>query len=195
MTMIAHSQGGISSTSECGGSLGVDYHTVAHWLDVLEGVFLVRRLRPYFANISKRLVKSPKVYIRDTGLLHLLLGLDWVKKPLLMHPKVGVSYETFCIEQLVHHALLADPTSEAFFVRTQTGLEVDLLLKLRGKLVPIEIKLGTAVPNTRGLHTLQADLSLAHGYVVTSGDAVVPLSPSITMAPLTEVMARLSIGQ
>ena len=166
LTMIAHGQGGICNLSELGGSLGLNYHSVAHLLDIFEGVFLVRRLQPYFANLRKRMVKSPKLYVRDTGLLHHLLGAGFTRQALLAHPKAGASFETFCIEQIILHARLADPAAEAFFYRTHGGVEVDCLLRLRGRLIPIEIKLGTSPPDSRGLLTCMAYLGLSRGYVV-----------------------------
>ena len=126
LTMVAHAQASVSNLSELGGSLGINYHSVAHILDIFEGVFLIRRLPPFAANLRKRLVKSPKLYVRDTGLLHSLLGLGHTKRALLRHPKAGASFETFCIEQLLLHAGLVDAAAEGSFYRTHTGLEVDL---------------------------------------------------------------------
>lgn len=193
VSMLAHSQGGVSNLAEWAGSLAVDYHTVSHWLDVLEGVFLVRRLRPWFANLGKRLVKSPKTYVRDTGLLHSLLGIAPTMPELMRHPKAGASFETFCIEQLVSHARVADPASDAFFFRTQTGVEVDLILKLRGKLVPIEIKLGTAAPSTRHLEICMTDLGARTGYVVSRATGMQSIARGIHMGSLDGVLAQLRL--
>ncbi len=109
LTMVAHGQGSVQNLSELGGALGIDYHTVAHLLDIFEGTFLVRRLPPFHTNLGKRLVKSPKLYVRDTGMLHALLGMGFSRRQVLAHPKAGASFETFCIEQIVQHARLADP--------------------------------------------------------------------------------------
>jgi len=193
VSMLAHSQGGVSNLAEWAGALGVDYHTVSHWLDVLEGVFLVRRLRPWFSNLGKRLVKSPKIYVRDTGLLHSLLGIAPVLPALLRHPKAGASFETFCVEQLISHAKIADPGSDAFFFRTQKGVEVDLILKLRGRLVPIEVKLGTAAPATGNLQTCMSDLGTAEGYVVSRATGMLEIARGIQAGPLSAVLARLRI--
>lgn len=193
MSMLAHSQGGVSNLAEWAGALGVDYHTVSHWLDVLEGVFLVRRLRPWFSNLGKRLVKSPKVYVRDTGLLHSLLGIRPGLPELLRHPKAGASFESFCLEQLITHAKVVDPSSDACFFRTQTGVEVDLLLKLRGRLVPIEVKLGTAAPSTSHLEICMSDLGLREGYVVSRATRMQPIARGIRMGPLSDVLARLKL--
>lgn len=181
LTMVASAQGGICNLSELGASMGVSHHHVADLLDVLEGVFLVRRLRPYFANVGKRLVKAPKLYVRDTGLLHLLLGVRFERGALLSHAKAGASFETFAIEQMLAAARLADPASEGYFWRTHAGAEVDLLLRLRGKLVPIEIKLGRAAPRLQGLRSCMTDLGIQRGYVLAPIPDTVDLAPGIRM--------------
>lgn len=193
LTMIGHVQGGICNLSELGGSLGVSYHAVDRILDVLEGLFLVRRLRPYFANIGKRLVKSPKVYVRDTGLLHSLLRIPFDPKSLLAHPKCGPSFESFCIEQIVKHARLVDPQADAHFFRTHAGAEVDLLLSLRGELVPIEIKLGSSTPNTRGLESCMSDLELERGYVVTATPQRREIGRGLLLCGLEELLDTLGL--
>ena len=193
LTMVASAQGGIANLSELGSSLGVSYHTVADLLDALEGIFMVRRLRPYFANVGKRLVKAPKLYIRDTGLLHFLLGIRFEKRDLLSHAKAGPSFETFVIEQIVSLARLADPSTEAFFWRTHAGAEVDLLLRLRGQLVPIEIKLGRAIPDTRGLSMCMSDLGVRRGYVVSLTEETIRLQQGIEMLGLDALTRQLRI--
>lgn len=194
LTLIANAQGTTVSMSELGAPLGVSYHTVAHLLDLLEGVFLVRRLPPFFANIKKRIVKSPKLYVRDTGLLHSLLGMGITRKRLLMHPAVGASFETFCLEQIVQHAQLADPGAQAFFFRTHTGIEIDLMLSLRGKLWPIEIKLGLGAPDVRGLEAGMRELGLSRGLVVYAGEGSRELRRGIQLCGLTEALGVLGIG-
>ncbi|MBM4268257.1 MAG: ATP-binding protein [Deltaproteobacteria bacterium] len=193
LTMVAHAQGSVSNLSELGGSLGISYHSVAHILDVLEGVFLVRRLAPYAANLRKRLVKSPKLYVRDTGILHSLLGVGHRRQGLLSHPKAGASFETFCIEQIIQHAQLRDPSAEAFFYRTHGGTEVDLLLRLRGALLPIEIKLGLGVPDLRGLEGCMRDLGLRQGFVVNLSTESVEVRRGIRMGGLREVLGWLQL--
>lgn len=127
LTMLAHAQGGLFNASQMGRSLGVSYHTVARYLDVLERTFLLRRLPPYFRNIRKRLAKSPKIYLRDTGLLHHLLNIT-TTSDLDSHPIRGASWETFVLEDLVRRERLVHPFSQFFFWRTQAGSEVDLLI-------------------------------------------------------------------
>ncbi|MEK6606444.1 MAG: ATP-binding protein, partial [Myxococcota bacterium] len=193
LTMVAHGQGGLCNLSELGGSLGIDYHSVDHILDIFEGTFLIRRLRPYFANIGKRLVKSPKLYVRDTGILHALLGLPYERGALLCHPKAGASFETFCIEQILGHARLVDARAEGFFFRTHSGVEVDLLLRTRGKLVPIEIRLGTAVPDTRGMEACMRDLALPRGYVVSPRPDRRQVRPGIWQCGLHALLRELRL--
>ena len=193
LEMVASMQGGLLNLSELGNSLATSYHSVAHWLDVLEGVFLVRRLNAWAANPKKRLVKSPKVYVRDTGILHSLLGIGFTRKQVLANAKAGASFETFAIEQIIQHAALADPGAEPFFYRTHAGVEVDLLLKLRGKLVPIEIKLGTSATDVRGLTTAMSDLGADRGFLVTSGTGRTPLAPAITRCGLLDLLDLLRI--
>lgn len=195
LTMLGHSQGNVCNLSELGGALGVSYHSVAHIIDIFEGIFLVRRLQPYFANIGKRLVKSPKVYVRDTGVLHSLLGIPFDQVELLRHPKAGASFETFCIEQIVLHAKLSDDSAEPFFYRTHTGVEVDLLLRLRGELVAIEIKLGVTAPDTRALETCMADLGIARGFVVNRTNGMLDLGRGIRMGGLLDVLDALGLAK
>ncbi len=194
LTMVAHAQGSICNLSELGGSLGVSYHSVAHVLDIFEGTFLVRRLAPYAANLRKRLVKSPKLYVRDTGLLHSLLGIPHERKALLAHPKAGASFETFCVEQILMHAQLADPSAQGFFYRTHSGREVDLLLSLRGEPLPIEIKLGVGVPDLGGIETCMRDLGLRRGYVVNLSREAVALRRDLWMGGLRQILEALSLA-
>jgi hypothetical protein len=194
LTMLAHAQGSVCNLSELGGSLGVNYHSVAHILDIFEGVFLVRRLPPYTPNIRKRLVKSPKVYVRDTGLLHALLGIPFSKTALLAHPKAGASFESFCVEQILLHAHFHDPGAQGFFFRTHTGQEIDLVLRLRGVLVPVEIKLGLTPPDTRGLETCMRDLALTKGYVVNLSAEPVEIRRGIWMCGLRHLLRHLRLA-
>lgn len=193
LTMLASAQGGLCNLSELGASMGVSYHHVSDLIDALEGVFLVRRLRPYFANVGKRLVKSPKIYVRDTGLLHSLLGIRFERRVVLAHAKAGPSHETFCIEQLLTLSRLADPASEAFFWRTHGGAEVDLILRLRGKLVPIEIKLGRAIPDARGLLACMADLRLTSGFVVGTVPEPIDVARNVRMMTLPMLAKELKL--
>ena len=191
LSMLAHSQGSVSDLSQLGGSLGIDYHSVSRLLDIFEGTFLLRRLAPYHANLGKRLVKSPKLYIRDTGILHHLLGIPFEKKALLSHPKAGASFETFCIEQIINLARLEDPAAEVFFFRTQTGVEVDLLLRFRGELIPIEIKLSLSAQGVQGLERGMGYLGLKRGFLIHMNDGFAEIRRGVWAGSLARVVSRL----
>jgi uncharacterized protein len=149
-TMLAHSQGGLLNAASFARALAVDGKTVASYLDLLVDLLLVRRLAPWHGNVRKRLVKSPKVYVRDCGLAHALLGIE-EREALLSHPVAGASWEGLAIESLI--AAAPDGT-EAWFFRTAAGAEIDLLLELPGHRKPwaIEIKRGLAPKLERGFH-------------------------------------------
>lgn len=156
--MLAAVHGQTLNASQLGKSLGLSYHTVDHYLDYLEGAFLVRRLPPFHANLKKRLVKSPKVYWRDSGVLHSLLDAT-DRRSLLAQPWVGASWEGFVIEQLLGHLSALGRHHRAYHLRTSDRHEIDLLLEIDGKLWAIEAKL-TASPNPGDLRRLDrvADL-------------------------------------
>jgi hypothetical protein len=182
--MLAHLHGGLLNASEIATGLGVSAPTVLRYLDLLEGTFMVRRLPPYWANVGKRLVKAPKVYLRDSGLLHTLLGLA-DREAVRSHPKLGASWEGWVIEQVISTFAATHGRTEAFFWRTHGGAEVALLLALRGRMVPFEVKLGSAPTVTRGLTECMKDLDLERGFVLHGGDASYPLSPRIRAVPAT----------
>jgi uncharacterized protein len=169
-SMIAHVHGGLLNTSELARALSVSVHTVQHHLDILEGFFMIRRLPPYHANVGKRLTKSAKLYIRDSGILHFFAGL---RRPAELDawPKRGQSWEGHVIEELIATASLRPEKPEFFFWRTQAGAEVDLLMVVGRRIIPIEIKLGWTVgtQQLRGLRECMKDLDLKKGFVVTSG--------------------------
>ncbi|MBI4515361.1 MAG: DUF4143 domain-containing protein [Deltaproteobacteria bacterium] len=140
-------------------------------------------------------MKSPKIYVRDTGLLHALLGIPFSKRALLAHPKAGASFETFSIEQILLHAHLRDPGVQAFFYRTHTGAEVDLILCLRDAIIPIEIKLGVSVPDLRGLETCMRDLGLARGYVVNLAAEPIQIRRGVWMGGLAHLLEELGLAR
>lgn len=141
--MLAIGNGTIWNASLVGKSLGITYHTVNSYLDYLEQAYLIRRLQPFFANIKKRLVKSPKVFWRDSGLLHSLLGVREMAD-LLVQPWVGTSWEGWVIEQILICLRIHNIDYEAYYFRTRDGFELDLVLRLFGKLWAFEIKLSSA---------------------------------------------------
>jgi predicted AAA+ superfamily ATPase len=190
-TMLAHGNGGLWNASHLAASLGVSYHTVNRYVDVLEQTFLVRKLPPYFANIKKRLVKSPKVYFRDSGLLHAFLGID-TKSALHGHPARGLSWEAFIIEQLISAFQRARPGYRPHFWRTAVGQEVDLLMDDGRRQVPFEIKLHSAptIDDARGLLTCMADLGLRRGYVIYPGREAYSLGHQVTALPAAQLLSR-----
>jgi uncharacterized protein len=187
-TMLTHVHGNLLNVSDLARSLGVSSHTVDGDLDVLEQTFMLRRLRPYHANIQKRLTKSPKVYLRDTGLLHFLAGLRDPRE-LATWARRGASFEGLVIEELTAWTRDRLARPEAFFWRTQTGVEVDLLLVHGRRVVPIEIKLGAAVGprDIAGLRQCMADLALRRGFVVYGGDEPRRLGGGIELLPWRSV--------
>jgi predicted AAA+ superfamily ATPase len=164
--MLAHHQGGLLNTAQFARNLGVDAKTAASYLDLLVDLLLVRRLPPWHANLGKRLVKSPKVYVRDSGLVHALLNIPH-KEALLGHPVVGQSWECFVIENLLTSA----PTeAQAHFYRSSGGAEIDLLLSWPdGTHWAIEIKRSLTPKVERGFHAACLDLSPARKFVVYPG--------------------------
>ena len=188
--MLAHSNGALWNASQLAASLGVSYHTVNRYVDILEDTFLIRKLAPFFANVGKRLVKSPKVYFRDTGLLHYFLGISSISM-LEVHPARGVSWEAFMIDQLISAYHRTAPGSRPFFWRTSAGDEVDLLMDLGNRKVPFEMKLHSA-PGLRegeGLRRCLRDLKLKKGYVIYPGRTTYSLGEGITALPAAEVLS------
>jgi hypothetical protein len=189
-TMLTHVHGSLLNVSDLARSIGVSSHTVAGDLDVLEGAFMIRRLPPYFANVQKRLTKSPKLYVRDTGLLHHLAGLRQPRE-LATWPRRGSSFEGLVVEELVALARSRLARPEAFFWRTQAGAEVDLVIVEGRKILPIEVKLGASVAgrDLAGLRQCMSDLGLRRGLVVTSGREARRLAPGIELVPWERVIA------
>jgi hypothetical protein len=188
LTMLAHLHGGLVNESELGAGLGVSAPTVGRYIDVLEGLFMVRRLRPYSANLGKRLVRAPRIYIRDCGLLHALLGVA-DSDALRGHPKVGHSWEGFVIEQVLGSLALAGVAARPFFWRTHGGAEVDLILEVGGRVVPVEVKLSGAPSASRGLVECMKDLSCPRGFVIHGGDDSFPLGRGVLALP-ARLLAR-----
>jgi len=187
-TMLAHDQGGLLNAAKLAAGLGVSGQSVARYLDLLVDLMLVRRLPPWHANVGKRLVKSPKVYIRDAGLTHALLGLE-TREALLGHPVVGGSWEGFCIENLI---AAAPRGTEASFYRSSAGAEIDLILKLPDhRLWAIEVKRTTAPKVTRGFHIAADGLGVAERLLVYAEDREVPGQGGVRAMPLANAMDRL----
>lgn len=188
-TMLAHEQGGLLNAAKLAGNLGVSGQSVARYLDLLVDLMLVRRLPPWHSNAGKRLVKSPKVYIRDPGLTHALLGIETLED-LLGHPVVGGSWEGFCIENLI---AAAPRGTEASFYRSSAGAEIDLVLKLpQGQIWGIEIKRTTSPKVTRGFHIAAEELEVSERILVYADEKDVPGQGGVRAMPLMAALERLA---
>jgi predicted AAA+ superfamily ATPase len=181
-TMLAHQHGQVWNASDLARSMGLSDKTVRSWLDLLTGTFMARQLQPWFANVNKRQVKSPKVYLRDTGLLHSLLQLP-DRQALLGHPRVGASWEGFALEQVWR----AVRPAEGYFWATHNGAELDLLFEHRGRRYGVEFKFSEAPTATRSMHIALADLELEHLWIVHPGAHRFPITERLSAWPLREV--------
>lgn len=181
-------RGGIINASNIARALEISTQSVTRYVDLLSDLLLVRRLQPYHANAGKRLVKSPKVYVRDSGIVHALLGIETLEQ-LAGHPVVGMSWEGFVLETLP--SVLPWRTS-AFFYRTSAGAEVDLVLEHKdGTIWAIEIKRSLSDKVERGFHHAYSDLKPTKAFVVYAGDDRYPLSETIEAISVREMAGEL----
>lgn len=189
-TMLAHQQGGLLNAAALARALAVDGKTVASYLDLLVDLLLVRRLAPWHGNVRKRLVKSPKVYVRDSGLVHALLGIG-DREALLAHPVAGGSWEGLAIESLI---AAAPGDAEAHFFRTAAGAEIDLLLKFSGRRRPwaIEIKRGLVPKIERGFHLACEDVRAERRLVVYGGVERFPLAEGVEAISLIDLCEEIA---
>ena len=187
--MLANAQATPLNQSRFASSLGVSAPAVSRYIDLLVDLLLVRRLRPWSGNVSKRLVKSPKVYIRDSGLTHALLDLEtW--EDVLGHPVAGASWEAFAIENLIE---AAGERRTPYFYRTEDGAEIDLLFELGGKVeMAIEIKRATAPTLSRGFHLARDTVAAREAYLVHGGEGTWPMSGEVTAISLRGLMNKLT---
>ena len=185
-TMLAHCHGQIWNAAPPARSLGVSEPTVRRYLDLLEGVFMVRQLQPWHANLKKRQVKSPKIYFRDTGVLHHLLGIR-SEREMLNHPSCGSSWEGYVIEEVIR---VVSP-DEAYFWATHNGAELDLLLVKNGRRIGIECKRSDAPRLTPSMRTSLADLELDRLVVIYPGFRRYPLTEGVEVLPLVELAGVL----
>lgn len=181
-TMLAHYHGQIWNASELGRSMGLADKTVRTYLDLLSGAFMVRQLQPWYENIGKRQVRSPKIYLRDSGLLHSLLDIPDAQA-LFGHPKIGASWEGFVIEQ----ALQIIRPAEGYFWSTHSGAELDLLFFHHGERYGIEVKFSEAPELTRSMRSALNDLRLAHFWVLYPGQHSYPVHDRITVWPFQDL--------
>ena len=187
-TMLAHRQGALLNVADLSRGLGVDAKTAARYLDLLVDLLLVRRLPPWHANVGKRLVKSPRVYLRDSGILHALLGIADLEG-LLGHPVVGASWEGWVIENLLASATGA---LTGYFYRTSGGAEIDLLLVFPGgERWAVEVKRSLRPKLERGFHEACADLKPARRFLVYPGTERFPLAADVEALPLAELAGEV----
>jgi predicted AAA+ superfamily ATPase len=186
-TMLAHYHGQIWNAWELARALGSSEPTARRYLDILVGTYMVRQLPSWFENLKKRQVKAPKIYIRDSGVCHALLGLESMEA-LESHPKLGASWEGFALEQIL--AVTGD--SNAYFWATHSGAELDLLVVHRGRRVGFEFKYSENPSTTKSMQIALADLGLDHLYVVYPGQHRIPLTESITASPLPDLLHLIS---
>jgi uncharacterized protein len=188
-TMLAHNQGGILNAAQLASALAVDGKTVARYLDLMVDLLLVRRLMPFHANIGKRLVKSPKIYVRDSGLVHSLLRLP-DRESILGHPIAGMSWEGLVLEML---QAIASERSQASFYRTFSGAEIDLLLELPGgKTWAIEVKRGQTARPEKGFYSACTDIQPDRAFVVYAGQERYPISDNIEAISVMDMAKELT---
>ena len=189
--MLAHNQGGLHNAAQLARGLSIDGKTVARYLDLLVDLLLVRKLMPWSNNVGKRLVKSPKVYVRDSGILHALLGLSDLDA-LFGHAVVGGSWEGFCIENCMSIAPLG---TEAYFYRTSAGAEVDLVLRLpNNRIWSIEIKRSLTPTLSKGFYEANKVIKPTQCFVIYAGNERYPLADGVEAIGLFDIMTQLSQG-
>jgi predicted AAA+ superfamily ATPase len=188
-TMLAHYHGQVLNLAELARSLGSSEPTARRYLEILCGTFMVRQLPPWFENLKKRQLKSPKVYIRDSGVCHALLRIP-SHGELMGHPKLGASWEGFCLEQILE----VTGDRDAYFWGTHGGAELDLLLFHEGKRIGVEFKFSDTPGTGKSMRVALADLGLDHLYVIHPGKHIFPLDAQITALPLADFLQTLHPG-
>jgi len=186
--MLAHLHGQLWNASQIAGSLGMTPPTMRRYLDILADTFMVRALQPYHANLGKRLIKAPKVYLRDSGLLHALLGIETLED-LYGHPVVGASWEGLVIEHLI--GSLHDHTAEPCFYRTVAGAELDLVIDTPTGKRAFKAKIGLNPTLSKGYHLALADLGIDLGCVVYTGTETYRMAKDAQVISLTEIMREI----
>ena len=186
-TMLSHYHGQVWNAAELARSMGTKEDTARRYLDILTGAFLVRQLHPWFENVGKRLVKSPKVYIRDSGILHFLQGLK-DRNQILSHPKLGFFWEGFALEQIIG---MTGAHRDVFFYKTHGGAELDCLIIKDGKRYGFECKYADSPSSTKAMHVVAEDLRLERLWVVYPGERKYSVSHAIDVIPLGEIRGIL----
>ena len=182
--MLSHYHGQIWKASEFARSLGVSEPTVKSWLDILSGSYMVRQVQPWYENLQKRQVKAPKIFIRDSGLLHALLSLQGSE--IQTNPKLGASWEGFVIEQIINRL----KTRDYYYWRTHAGLELDLLVMKNGKRLGFEIKYSETPKVTRSMHQIIEDLKLDMFFIVYQGKHQLSLEDKIQLLPVNNIISH-----
>ena len=189
--MLAHLQGETVNYSKLASNLEVDAKTVTHYIDILTALLLVRRLEPWHANVKKRLVKSPRYYVRDSGILHRLLGINSYDG-LLSNPVLGKSWEGFVVENI--HSILPN-RAETYFYRTAAGAEIDLVIKMpSSEIWAEEIKHGVAPKIGKHYSQTCNDVGATHKYILYGGDDEFPVGSDVKIISLPRLMERLNSG-
>jgi len=178
--MLAHYHGQLSNVSELARSMDMSHKAVKRYIDILEGCFMIRQLRPWFENISKRQTKSPKIYIRDSGIFHSLLGI--ASKNIHLHPKCGASWEGYALETIIHH--MDNKRTEYYFWRTEKGAELDLLVLQNGQRLGYEFKYSEHPKMTKSMHSAMEDLKLDRLTIITPGTRSYPLGEKVFVESL-----------
>jgi predicted AAA+ superfamily ATPase len=185
LIMTSHAQGQIFNASRLAGSLGVTYHTVKSYVDIFERSYFMRTLYPYYKNIKKRIIKSPKIYIRDTGLLHTLLSIETFND-LLGHPIFGASWETFVIENI----LINFPEWEPSFYRTEAGAEIDLVLEKGTRKIAIECKASSAPQVGKGFFIALEDLQIKEAWIIAPVEDTYLIKENVRVSSLAYFLAN-----
>jgi predicted AAA+ superfamily ATPase len=185
--MLCHYHGGIFNASELGKALGISHHTIKHYLDILHGTFMVRILPPWYENLKKRQVKTPKIYFRDSGIYHALLGL--IKhEDVALNPKIGASWEGFALEQVITY--YDAETEECYFWSSHNVAEIDLLILKHGKRIGFEFKYTDTPKITSSIKTAIEDLKLDQVKIIFPGDIRFPLSDKLEAVGLSSLVTR-----
>ena len=184
--MLAHSHGQVLNASKLAGSMGVSSHTIKSYIDLLEQTFMVRTLPPYSGNVKKRLVKSPKVYIRDTGILHALLNIETMED-LFGHPIYGASFEGYVVENIITRL----PRWQTSFYRTSNGAEIDLVLSKGMRKIAVEIKSSTSPRVAQGFWNCVETIAPEQTAVIALVEAPYPIADNVTVFPLPEFVDSL----
>ena len=184
-SMLAHYHGQILNYSEIGRAFGISDKTVRHYLDILQGTFMIRLLQPWYVNLGKRLVKSPKLYFRDTGVLHSLLSVQ-TRAEIEAHPRVGASWEGFVLEVICRN--LSNAGIQPYFWATHSGAEVDLFWQAKGKNFAVEVKYSDAPKFTPSMESALNDLTLDKMWVIYPGSQTYKIHEKITVLPIGQLV-------